>query len=258
MSDFSGKTVHSVDKAIELLDVLLHNRTPMSLQALTASVGYPKSTVHALLTTLRAHDMITQQEDGRYALGIRLFEYGSVVSENWNIARIAHPYLEQLSSSIVSSTFLSVLDSDSVISIDSCVGGDGLQVVPETGRRLPLHATSQGKLFLSSLSASDAEKRLQRAGMPLYTPHTISDFEALSVELSKIKSNGYAIENGEYKIGLRSASAPVFGRDGHIKYALGFLGFFRHVQSEEFQSALSLLLQQADLLSQTIRTHGIL
>ena len=72
--------VQSVDKAMTLLEILLARRAPMTLQELSAASGYPKSTTHALLATMRTHAVIEQHSDGRYALGIRLFECGCAVS----------------------------------------------------------------------------------------------------------------------------------------------------------------------------------
>ena len=55
-----GGQVRSVAKAMELLEALLRRRAPMSLHELSAAVGYPRSTVHALLSTLREHGMVAQ------------------------------------------------------------------------------------------------------------------------------------------------------------------------------------------------------
>jgi len=246
------RTVHSVDKAMELLEQLLRRRLPMTLQELSAAVGYPKSTVHALLTTLRRHEMVRQNDDGRYALGIRLFECGCAVAEQWDVSRVARPYLERLASQTGASAFISVLEGDHAISLDQCAGGGGLQVVPEVGSRLPLHATAQGKLFLSRLSESDALQRLGRTGMTAYTPHTITDTGKLLHALELVRRDGYAVENGEYKIGLRSAAAPVYDRDHKVLYALGVVGLFRRVESEEFQYAVEQTVLLARQLSRAL------
>ena len=249
------RAVHSVDKAMELLELVLQHRRPMSLQELSAAAGYPKSTVHALLATLRRHEMVRQDEDGRYDLGIRLFECGCAVSARWDVSRLAGPYLEKLAAQTGAGSFLSVLEGDHVISFDQCAGGDGLVVIPEVGSRLPLHATSQGKLFLSQLSDSDAIQRLQRAGLPAYTPHTITDTGQLLHALEIIRREGYAIEDGEYKIGLRSVSAPVYDRYGRVRYALGTVGLFRRIRSDEFSHAVEQTVLFARQLSHALGGH---
>jgi IclR family acetate operon transcriptional repressor len=246
------RTVHSVDKAMELLEQLLRNRLPMTLQELSAATGYPKSTVHALLATLRRHEMVRQNDDGRYDLGIRLFECGCAVAERWDAARLARPYLERLAAQTGASAFVSLLEGDHAISLDQCAGGGGLQVIPEVGSRLPLHATAQGKLFLSRLSESDALQRLGRTGMTAYTPHTITDTGKLLHALELVRRDGYAVENGEYKIGLRAAAAPVFDQSGKVRYALGVVGLFRRVESEEFQYAVEQTVLLARQLSHAL------
>ncbi len=241
--------VHAVAKAMELLEALLARRAPMSLQELSAAVGHPKSTVYALLSTLREHAMVEQRADGRYALGVRLFECGCAVSAGWDVSRVARPYLELLSERTGGSAFLSILEGNHVISFDQCTGGAGVQVVPEIGSRLPLHATSQGKLLLAYLPAGEARKRLSDAGLAPYTPHTLTDAEVLLAGLEHIRQDGFAVEDGEYKIGLRSVSAPVRDSTGAVRYALGLVGLFRRVQSEEFRAATEETARQAALLS---------
>lgn len=241
--------VRSVAKAMELLEALLRRRAPMSLQELSAAVGYPKSTVHALLSTLREHGMVSQEPDGRYALGVRLFEYGCAVSALRDVSKVARPYLERLSEKAGGSAFLSLLEGDYVISFDQCTGGAGVQVVPEVGSRLPLHATSQGKLLLSYLSPGEARKRLLSAGLQPYTPHTITDADELLNGMQWVRERGYAVEDGEYKIGLRSVSAPVRDGLGAVRCAIGTVGLFRRVQSEEFQAAIEETARTAEALS---------
>lgn len=250
MSNEAGSAqVHSVAKAMELLEALLRRRAPMSLQELSTAVGYPKSTIHALLSTLREHGMVSQGADGRYALGVRLFEYGCAVSALWDVSKLARPYLEQLSERSGGSSFLSILEGDYVISIDQCTGGAGVQVVPEVGSRLPLHATSQGKLLLSHLSRGEARKRLLNAGLQPFTPHTISDADELLNGMQWVRERGYAVEDGEYKIGLRSVSAPVRDAAGEVRCAIGTVGLFRRVQSEEFRAAIDETVRTAAALS---------
>lgn len=119
------------------------------------------------------------------------------------------------------------------------------QVVVEIGTRLPLHATAQGKLLLSRLSDSEALSRLSAAGMPAFTPHTITEPQRLMAALADIRRAGCAVEDGEYKIGLRAAAAPVLDRGGQLRYALGVVGLFRRVASEEFQRAMAETIRQA-------------
>ena len=91
-----GNTIRSVAKAMELLQLLSDAGEAMTLTAISERAGLPKSTVFGLLTTMRDYDVITQHADGKYALGLRLFEYGCRASAFWNISSLARPYLAHL------------------------------------------------------------------------------------------------------------------------------------------------------------------
>ena len=88
MAEQEGKTIHSVAKAIRLLDLLTAAGQPASLTELYQKTGWPKSTIHGLLSTMRESGLIEQTPNGRYWLGIRLFEYGCAVSNSWDIGAI--------------------------------------------------------------------------------------------------------------------------------------------------------------------------
>ena len=224
-----GNIILSVAKAMELLQILSRAGRPLSLKELTDLCGYPKSTVFGLLTTMRLHDVVTQTPEGKYTLGLRLFEYGRQVERSWDISRVARPYMEHLCRQTGASVMLSVCEGGSVITLDQVETRGGLRVVSDTGSRLPIYCTSQGKVFLAHMSRTAAEALLREAEI--------------------CRANGYAIENGEYKIGLRSISAPVRTVEGKVRYAVGVIGMFRSVHSEEFHAAVEQVCATAAMIS---------
>lgn len=252
--NYAGSQVKSVDKAMYLLELLLKQRRPMTLQELSKTSGIPKSTIHAILSTLRDHSIIQQQEDGKYYLGVRLFECGCAVAAEWDIAKVAHPHLVQLAEQTDSSSFLAIMDSNECIIFDQYIppSGSGLQIRQEPGSRQPLHATAQGKLFLSSFSNADVLHRLNIRGMQAFTRHTITDPDKFLWELDNIRQRGYALEDGEHKIGMRAIAAPVYDQNNQLKYAVGVVGLFSRVSSDDFQRAIAQTIQQARQLSLAI------
>lgn len=143
-------SVKSLGKALQLIDIINQARTPMTLMRLSQVSGFPKSTVYALLNTLRSYDCIRQGSDGRYYLGMRLFEWGCGVSASWELNNVARPYLEKLAAHTDATALLSRIEGNSVVVIDqSTAMCGGIYVTTEIGTHLPLHATSQRKLLLA-------------------------------------------------------------------------------------------------------------
>ncbi|WP_405340484.1 IclR family transcriptional regulator [Ruminococcus sp.] len=251
MEENKGK-VKSLSKAIDLLDILSVSRHGLSLSELAERAGFPKSTTHALASTLRDRGLLRQLQNGDYALGMRLFEYGSAVSRGFDIGELSRPYLESLSSLTGANSVISLLDGESAVSFDYAVSSSGVQILPEIGVRLPLHCTSQGKMMLAYLPESRMQSLFRRQPMRPYTRHTITSMDDLQQQLADIRQKGYAVEDGEYKVGLRSVSAPVFDASRELRYALTTIGFFRRVSADDFVNAVRVTVDQAKMLSNVL------
>ena len=238
MAEQEGKTIHSVAKAIRLLDILTESGQPASLTELYQKTGWPKSTIHGLLSTMRESGLIEQMPNGRYWLGIRLFEYGCAVSNSWDIGTIARPHMQSICAELGESVFLSVFDRAAVVTLAEEESRASLRVV------------------LANSSPAECRRILTHTELKAFTPHTLTTPEQFVPELTRIREQGYAVENGEYKIGLRSVSAPIHDVTGEVRYAIGCVGMFRQVQSDEFLRAIRLVCAAAETISRAIGYHG--
>lgn len=247
-----GKIIQSVVKAMKLLDILAESSVPLSLAEVSNLTGWPKSTIHGLLSTMKESSVVAQDEEGRYMLGIRLFEYGCTLSSSWTILETAKPFIQHISYHTGEAVFLSILDRGEVITLDRADNRTGLQTSAEMGCRLPVHCTSQGKLFLAYMSEQEQKNILKKTDFRPYTSHTITSIAELEKEFEKIRQQGYSIENGEYKTGLRSVAAPIVDGEGKVKYAIGIIGMFRHIETEKFQRAIEVVKETAQKISQAL------
>ena len=112
------------------------------------------------------------------------------------------------------------------------------------------------KIVLAYMSESEAANLLARVPLTPYTPHTETDAGALLASLPACREAGFAVENGEYKIGLRSISAPVFTGGGALKYVVSVLGMFRSVHSDEFAHAERAVVAAGQMLSAALGYPG--
>lgn len=87
-----GRRVHSIEKAIRLLDCFWEADSPLSLHELEQRTGWAKSTIHGLLATMLDSAVVEQNPtDGKYRLGYHLFELGSAVRQGWSVRSSAAP-----------------------------------------------------------------------------------------------------------------------------------------------------------------------
>lgn len=246
-----GKIIQSVSKAMRLLDLLAESDEAQSLSEISQKTGWPKSTVHGLLATMRENSVVAQDEEGRYMLGIRLFEYGCILSSSWTMIDRIKPHLQSIAYETGDAVFLSILDRGEVITLDRENNRSGLWISAEMGCRLPVHCTSQGKLFLAMMPEAERTAIFQRTVLSAYTQYTITTLPALLKELEQIRQQGYATEFGEYKIGTRSIAAPILDEKGSVRYAIGVISGARQLDTDKFNTAIQVVRDTAKILSES-------
>lgn len=245
--------VQSVDKAFLLLDTMAKAGRSISLQELAKSLGWAKSSVHRMLSTMREGHIVEQsQQDGKYCLGSRLFELGCAASGSWEILRLAKPYLQRIASLTNESVCLATVVDGEVLVLDFIDSINPWHIVSRPGAKMPVHCTVQGKIMLAQMSPLEVQRILRERGMHRYTPNTICDASAMLQELSQIQQRGYAVDNSEYRTGLCSVAAPIFDADGEVKYTISVVSMFGSPSGPKFNEVVELLLAVAGDISRAL------
>lgn len=248
--------VKSVAKAMILLNLLAEIHRSASLQEIAQATGWPKSTIHALLSTMAQFSVVSQDSvTGEYRLGMRLFELGNGIVRDWDILGFATPKMKEIMLQTNESVNLGMRDRNEVLIIEHIDSGNPLRVMVERGTRLPLHSTAMGKVILSSLPKNQVQKILKETGLPAFTPHTIANTEELEKELDRIRENGYAVENGELRVGMRGVAAAIYDAKKNTTYAIGITGMFRKTSDDSFILARDLIVRAAEQISAALERY---
>lgn len=245
-----GRSVHSVEKAIQLLDCFWEAGGSLSLTELVQRTGWAKSTVHGLLASMLDSAVVEQDKtDNRYRLGYHLFELGSAVASGWDVVGVVRPYLEKIAQTVGESAYLARLSGDDLILVECVEPHNGFRVSSEPGSRIPLHCSSQGKCILAAMGDERARELLSRKGMQQFTANTITTWEGISSHLNLTRELGYSVERGEYRVGLQSVGAPIFTSSGRCIYAIGVVGIQTAGQIGSDRKAIEEVRQAAEQAS---------
>ncbi len=212
----------SVASAIELLDCFVTDEE-LGVSQVARRLGVAKSTAHRLLTTLAAGGLIEQNPaNGRYRLGLRLFELGHLALSRFELRRESRALLEELREVSGLTVHLAVVQGADTLFLERLPTLRGMQAMGEYRRRWPLHATSSGK----AMCAYDPVARQARidAGFPVFTPNTITTKEAFEADLAAVRRRGYATASEEVMLRLASVAAPVMDRAGFARAAVSITG----------------------------------
>ena len=88
------------------------------------------------------------------------------------------------------------------------------------GERLPPHASATGKAVLALLDDDAVEFVLPRV-LERYTPTTVTEHRKLKQELERIRSQGYAVNDGERRADVVAVGAAILDSDGRPLGGLG-------------------------------------
>lgn len=204
-----GARVQSVDRAIELLELLADAGGEAALSELAASTSLPLPTIHRLMRTLLSRGYVRQLPSRRYTLGPRLIRLGE--SAGRQLGAGARPYLTALAAELGETANLAMIDRDMAVYVAQAASRHSMRTFTEVGRRVYTHATGVGKAVLAQLPDATVLEIVARVGMPAITPQTMTDSDALLSELATTRERGYAIDDGEQELGVRCFAVTVPG-----------------------------------------------
>jgi IclR family transcriptional regulator, KDG regulon repressor len=211
----------SVRNAARLLKVFLSREESIGVSELARRLDLGKSTVHRLLTTLAAEGLIEQDHtSGGYRLGLVMFELGEAVRVHLDLHAAAGPVLASLREQTGESSQVGVLDGTQVVYVDRLESSQSLRLFTETGRRVPAHCTSSGKVLMANLADAERTGLLAAMELPAHTPHTVTDPAALRAELDRVRRRGWAEAVNERELGVASVAAPIRDAAGAVIAAI--------------------------------------
>lgn len=197
-----------VDRVVLILSIFERS----SAEALTAGQisvrsGIPRSSVHRILQQLVSARWLKRHEDG-YALGLRMFEIGSLVAHRSRITCAARPFIHELAERTGQVVHLAVLDQQDVVYLDK-VGGAFADTLPSRiGGRLPAHCTAVGKALLAYSPLPTVSEYLT-TGLRRRTEASLATPSALEAAIVSIRNSGYATDRDEAVPGVACVAAPI-------------------------------------------------
>jgi DNA-binding IclR family transcriptional regulator len=211
----------TVRNAARLLKVFRSRETDLGVSELSRRLGLGKSTVHRMLTTLVAEGLVEQDpRTGGYRLGIVMFELGQAVRVHMDLHAAVGQVLTELRAQTGESSQVGVLDGHEVVYVDRMESAHSLRLFTDTGRRVPVHCTSSGKVLLAFLPEVRRQAVLRSAPFDALTPHTITSRSQLSADLERIRRRGWAEAVNEREIGIASIAAPIRDVSGEVTAAI--------------------------------------
>ncbi len=217
-----GETRSVTSKVLSLLDAFSPAFPTLSLTELARRAGVSLPTAHRRAAELVDWGALERGADGRYRIGLRLYEVASLAPRGLGLREAAMPFLEDLYEVTHENVQLAVREGSELVFVERIAGWDAVPVRTRVGGRFALHATGVGLVLLAY-----APERVQRetlaAPLAAYTPKTITDPERLRSVLATVRRQGFAVSDGQVTLDAVSVAAPVRDRAGAVVAALSLV-----------------------------------
>jgi DNA-binding IclR family transcriptional regulator len=191
----------------------------LTLSELSRRTGLPLTTTHRIVGELTAAGALERGADGRYRIGLWLWEVASLSPRTVGLRESALPFLEDLYEATRHHVQLAVLDGPEVLFLERISGRNAVHVFTRVGGRLPAHATGVGLVLLAH-AGRELQEKVIAGRLKKFTEHTITDGALLRRVLAAVRRDGHAISDRQIELISMSVAAPVHGPDDTVVAAL--------------------------------------
>lgn len=203
--------VQSVARALAVLEHLATaSESEHTLTRLAVAVGIRKSSMLALLNTLKAAGIIRLDTASRfYELGPTLVWLGSITKERSPIGQIALPVLTHLSDVCGLMARAAVFTERGPVFIRCVPGRGAIRIQTPLGQPECITTTAAGKIQLATMPTGELEATLSRCGCRRRTANSILERAAMLRELDKVRQMGFATDLEEDLNGVACVAAGI-------------------------------------------------
>ncbi|MFY9351935.1 MAG: IclR family transcriptional regulator C-terminal domain-containing protein [Sphingobium sp.] len=198
----------SLARGLAVLRCFADAQRPMTIAQASRSTGLSRPAVKRCLHTL-VRLGYAAQDGANYALRPKTLALGYAYLSSSTLTMRAQPLLDQLRDELHESCSLGVIEEDEVYYLARAEVSRIMSIALRTGSRLPLYCTSMGRVLLAGQPRIAQESYLRRADLVARTPKTETRPGELLARFARVAEEGYAINDQELEIGLRSIAVPV-------------------------------------------------
>ncbi len=250
----------AVSRALDMLEVISESNSGLTNAYLARRLGIPKSSACSILRVLQNRGYLCRYDDnGRYKLGFKLLKLERKLVENSAFRDLALPFMRDLVDWADLTCHLAILGQSEAVHLEKIITRRHFKQdrTRSVGEPVPLHSSSVGKALLAWQEAPILQARLLSMELRRSTARTITTSGQMLIELNKVRSQGYAVDNEEYRIGWRCVGAPIFDEFSNTRAAICLTGTVTEVDDSRLTSLALAVMETAHKISQRLSVKHV-
>ncbi len=206
------REVPAVRRAFAILNHLARTERSLTVTRIAADLDIIPSTCLHILRELMAAQMVAFEPNGKtYRLGFGVLRLAKALSVRDVFIQAAQARLEAFAQEHHVSVSAQQRDGDESVVVAAVTASEGLEA--PLGRRVPALSAASGKIFAgySGWTRTQLLSRFEKVRWQLRP-----DFETWIEEANETRETGYAVDHGNFRVGVTSISVAVPASDGSV------------------------------------------
>ena len=230
--------IEGVAKGMAVLESFDTERQRLNATLAAQRAGITRAAARRHLLTL-AHLGYLETDGSYFWLSAKVLRFSGSYLASARLPRVVQPTLNRLAAQLPDAFSVAVLEGDAVVIIARSVAlaaqagrdWDGaLSAIPPAprllahglhlGARLPVHATSTGRVLLAGLPKTTFQTWLQGRVLPRLTSYTETDNAQFAKLIHTVRTQDHCIASEAHEIGVHAVAVPLRDMSGHTVAAL--------------------------------------
>lgn len=257
--DFSAtkKAVPSVDRALNLLELLASASAGMTITTISRRLSIPKSSAYYLVTTLAKRNFVRRKAgEHLYFLGTNAPPFATNTDAESDLKLLCSPHIRALSHKLGMVAQIGVREGSEVRIIDRSEI-PGLRLDSWVGRHFDLHCTAVGKALISYLTDSEVESLVRTRGLPRHNQNTLCSMELLKAQFTETRRLGFSTDDEEHELGVRCVASPIFNHLGGVAAAVCIFAPIGRLAPAEMTNVGAEVVKAAQEISRELADHPV-
>ena len=210
----------SVFKAFAMLKSFRDPGEWLTSSELSRRSKLPEASGYRLIQTLEEIGAVVRGPRGRYRPGMLLVSLSQNVIIPELLHQAGHAIAAEVSERLDVTVHIGVLEHGMVTYATKATTPRSWVTETRPGAQLEAYCSGLGKVLLAALSPEEVEAFMADGQFVALTPNTITDEKALRLELAKVRAQGYAVDDCEFRSDMACVAAPIRDEQGHTVAAI--------------------------------------
>lgn len=245
--DKNQRLIQSVNRASDIMKCFYDARE-LRLSEISRRTCLNPATCAGIVSTLVYCGFLQQDENSqKYSLGIDAFRLGQRYKPD--AVGLIRPFLQKLSSEFQETANYIIRDDLNVIYIEKVESPLSMRIRTFRGQCCPMYNNGAGKAIWAYLPEAEQSSLLERTDFIKVTENTISSKEDMIRELTRIREQGYSVDDEESEYGLYCIAVPILDIGGDPIGAVSLSGPKTRMTNEKKGIIISGLKDTAESIS---------